>query len=129
MPTLHLLFSHSLTPDQVEDAYHSLGVRRLISLPTDLQGLFSNVPPELASLADYLKPIESWLAESTMKGDYVLVQGDFGVVYLLVNFCKQIGTVPIYATTERKSIDTTQPDGSVVTQRIFKHKIFREYMR
>ncbi len=127
MPTLYLLFSHSLTPDQVEDAQQSLGVNRLISLPADLQQLFSNVPPDLLSLEEYLQTISTWLSEQVQAGDYVLVQGDFGATYSLVNYCKQIGAVPIYATTERKSIDTTQPDGSIVTQRVFKHKIFRMY--
>ncbi len=127
MPTLFLLFSHSLTPDQVEDAKQSLGVSNFVSLPTDLQERFSNVPADLPSLNEYLQPICDWLSEQAQTGDYVLVQGDFGATYSLVNHCKRIGAIPIYATTERKSIDITQPDGSVITQRIFRHKIFRRY--
>jgi len=127
MTNLFLLFSHSLTPDQVEDAKQSLGVSNFVSLPADLQERFSNVPADLKSLTEYLQPICKWLSEQVRAGDYVLVQGDFGATYSLVNHCKLIGAVPVYATTERKSIDITQPDGSVVTQRIFKHKIFRRY--
>lgn len=127
MPTLYLLFSHSLTPDQVEDAGASLGVSQIVSLPADLQQRFSNVPPDLEALQEYLQPIQSWLTENAKQGDFALVQGDFGATYSLVNHCKQIGAVPIYATTERQSIDSKQADGSVVTQRVFKHKIFRKY--
>ncbi len=127
MPTLYLLFSHSLTPDQVEDAGVSLGVSQIVGLPDNLQKQFSNVPPDLEALQEYLQPIQSWLTENAKQGDFALVQGDFGATYSLVNHCKQIGAIPIYATTERQSIDAKQADGSVVTQRVFKHKIFRKY--
>jgi hypothetical protein len=58
----------------------------------------------------------------------VLIQGDFGVTVSLVNYCltHRLG-IPVYATTQRQSVDTVQPDGSVVTQRVFRHCRFRRY--
>jgi hypothetical protein len=128
MPTLYLLFSHHITPEQQADAEASLGVNRLEALPADLQALFSNVPPDLESLYEYLQPIRQWLAERVQADDFVLIQGDFGVTVSLVHYCiaNRLGT-PVYATTQRQSVDTVQPDGSVVTQRVFRHCRFRRY--
>lgn len=127
MKNFFLLFSHTLTPDQVEDAKQSLGVSSIVSLPADLQQLFSNVPSDLHSIEEYLLPIKKWLTDNVAQADYVLIQGDFGATYSLVSHAGQIGAVPIYATTERKSVEVMQPDGTVLTQRVFKHKIFRKY--
>ncbi len=129
MSTLHLLFSHTLTPDQEQDAHLNLGVGQFKSLSPDLQELFSNVPPDLKSLDTYLAPIQAWIKEfAADPQDYILIQGDFGATYFLVDYCKQCGfAVPVYATTERQSVDVTQADGSVVTQRTFRHKMYREY--
>lgn len=127
-PTLYLLFSHHITPEQQADAEASLGVGAFESLPAELQALFSNVPPDLESLHEYLQPIRQWLAERVQANDFVLIQGDFGVTFSLVHYCltHRLG-VPVYATTQRQSVDTVQPDGSVVTQRVFRHCRFRRY--
>lgn len=129
MKTLFLIFSHTLTPEQVLDAEASLGVSEFIGLPPDLQTLFSQVPADLESLQQYLRPIFNWIDQNASDNDdYVLIQGDFGATYLLVDYCKTFGyAIPIYATTERAVINETQEDGSVTVQRIFRHKRFRKY--
>ncbi|WP_027003425.1 CRISPR-associated protein Csx20 [Hugenholtzia roseola] len=125
--TLHLLFSHALTVEQVSDARNSLGVGQIETLPADLQVLFSNVPPDLESLQAYAEPLLAHIRNHTQVGDYLLIQGDFGMTTLLVSYCLKNGRIPLYATTERQSIDEVQPDGSIKTQRIFRHKRFRKY--
>ncbi len=127
MPTLYLLFSHSLTEEQKQDAQKNLGVDAFVSLPEELQQLFSNVPPNLKELKTYLKPIKKWMEKHIQPQDFVLIQGDFGVTYKLVRYCKKLEATAVYATTERKSVDETQADGSVVTKRVFKHCLFRVY--
>ena len=130
MKKLFLLFSHSLTEEQKQDAQDALGVSEFVSLPDDLQALFSNVPPELEELDDFLDPIVDWINDNAFyESDYILIQGDYGATYSLVKYMTGRGTfaTPIYATTERKSVDTVQEDGSIATQRIFKHKRFRKY--
>lgn len=127
MPTLHLFFSHALTPEQVADAQAHWGVNAFLALPQDLQKIFSNVPADIPTLDDYLFPLKTYLTQHLQPQDLVLIQGDFGVVVALVNFCKESNAIPIYATTERQSVEMPQPDGSIKTERIFKHKIFRRY--
>lgn len=133
MKTLHLLFSHTLTPDQEADAKVNLspseGGNEIIfrHLPEDLQQHFSNVPSDLQNLNEYAQPLKDWLKENTKAEDYALVQGDFGLAFILVNFCKEIGVIPVYATTERQSVEVVQEDGSIITQRVFRHRLFRKY--
>lgn len=127
MPTLHLLFSHTLTEEQKKDAQKNLGIETFVSLPDELQKQFSAVPPDLKNLKAYLKPFKKWIAKKVKKGDYLLIQGDFGVTYKLVRFAKKQNAIPVYATTERKSVDEKQADGSIVTKRVFKHCLFRKY--
>ena len=59
--------------------------------------------------------------------DFVLIQGDFGAVYLMVNFAFSLGLIPVYATTERIVVEKRMQDNTVKSERIFKHKMFRRY--
>lgn len=129
MPNLFLLFSHYITDEQYKDARQFLGITDFVRLPDDLQQHFSNVPADLETIDEYLQPILDWIDEHcTDYNDYILIQGDFGATYFLVDYCKQMNyATPMYATTERKSVQEVQEDGSIKTQRIFKHKRFRLY--
>jgi hypothetical protein len=121
---MYLLFSHKLTDAQIEDA-KKLGVDKFIYLPEDLQRKFSNIPPELESVKEYAKDFERFL-ENAKSGDYVLIQGDFGLTCHLVNFAKSKGLIPVYATTKRISKDIKK-DGKVVKISEFKHIRVRKY--
>ncbi|GAA4829440.1 CRISPR-associated protein Csx20 [Algivirga pacifica] len=125
---LHLFFSHSLTQEQQQDAQQALQVTKEIPLPERLQKLWSNVPPELEDLNAYTTPFLQYIEQEIAPEDYVLVQGDFGMVNMIVGYCKLRNKgIPIYATTERKAVEVVLPDGTVEVKRTFKHKIFRQY--
>lgn len=123
---LHLLFNHTLTQEQLSDAKASLFCYVIVSLPQELQELWSSVPPNLKSLEEYLKPIKEYVSAYIQKDDFVLVQGDFGATYIMVNFLKSLGAKPIYATTSRDVVEIREGD-KVIKKSIFKHERFREY--
>ena len=122
-----LLFSHKLTKDQKEDANNTLDVSEFVVLPIDLQNLWVNIPPTIHSLNEYLEPFRKWIKENANRNDYVLVQGDFGAVYLMVNYAFSLDLIPLYATTKRVLIEKQMPDNVVKSERVFKHKMFRRY--
>jgi len=129
MPKMLLLFSHELTRDQREDADDSLAITEFSPLPPDLQKSWRNIPPTEPLLSDYLEPFRKWLEENANSGDYVLIQGDFGAAYSMVNFAFSAGLIPVYATTERESVETRMLNGTVKSERVFKHRMFRRYER
>ncbi len=122
----HLFFSHRLTPDQEEDAKKSLGVEEFVYLPPHLQELFSNVPAELENLGEYIKPFIEYLLQNARSGEYILLQGEFGLIYRLVETSKALGLIPVYATTKREVIEEKRGEEVVRVSR-FKHIRFRRY--
>jgi hypothetical protein len=126
MKKMFLLFSHTLTNEQIEDAKKSLGVGEFVSLSDDLQKLWSNIPPDITDLDSYLKPIKDWLQNRVNKDDYVLIQGDFGATCKMVAFVKEIGAKAVYATTKR-DVQEKKIDGKIIKTSVFKHIIFREF--
>jgi len=121
--TLHLLFSHHLTDEQIKDAKESMQVSDFAPLPSNLQKSFSNVPPGLETLTEYAKPFKAYLQEKATEGDFVLIQGDFGLCFILVEFCKGANLIPVYATTKRIAVEE---NGIKISK--FKHIKFRRYI-
>ena len=114
--------SHKLTQEQIDDAISKFDVQEFIYLPDELQQKWSNVPADLISLNDVVRPFYKFLYENTKQGDVIMIQGDFGLSYDLINYAKSLDLIPIYATTQRNSIEK---DGVKIS--VFKHVIFREY--
>lgn len=126
-PALLLLFNHEPTGLQLEDAARSLGVSRVEHPPEPLRFLWKAVPPDLESIRGYLEPIADWLSSKGCPGDFILIQGDFGATWLMVNSALEKGLVPIYSTTARVAIEETGEDGSINLLHRFKHVRFRKY--
>lgn len=126
MKKMFLLFNHTPTDAQKRDANLSLRVDEFVSMPDELQQLWSNVPSELANLGEYLQPIKAYLQIHLTPKDIVLIQGDFGASHMMANLVKSIGAVPVYATTSRDVIEELDGD-KVIKKSIFKHERFREY--
>ncbi|MBF0101679.1 MAG: hypothetical protein HQK77_12305 [Desulfobacterales bacterium] len=127
LPSLFLIFNHTFTEHQEENARQFLGVTRIISLPDHLQQLWSAIPPELSEIDQYLDPIRKWLGSEASKHDFVLIQGDFGATFILVNTAFELELVPIYSTTRRVVTEEILNDGSIKMTHHFQHSIFRKY--
>ena len=126
MKKLILLFSHTLTPTQEKDAKNSFEVEVFLSLPKELQTLWSSIPSDLEGLNDYLEPLKSYLKSELEEGDMVLVQGDFGATFSMVSFIYKLGFKAVYSTTKRNVIER-EVEGKVIKTSIFEHIRFREY--
>jgi len=124
---LYLLFSHNLTPEQIQDAQENWQVKDFVALPENLQALWSNIPPELPYLHKHLQTLYDWLKQNCQKGDLILIQGDFGATYLMVQYAWQAQLIPLYSTTKRNIQEHILPDGSIRTERLFVHQRFRIY--
>lgn len=125
--TIYLLFNHQLTSFQIDQLTEIYKVDKIIELTSNLLKFWKNISPDCnLDLVEHLKPIVDFFEKSENMG-YVLVQGDFGATYYMVSRLKNLGYIPIYATTKREVIEETQNDGTILTKRIFKHVCFRIY--
>jgi hypothetical protein len=126
-PRLYLLFNHRLTAEQQQDAHASLQVTEIVQPPAAIQDLWRQIPADLAAIDAYLRPVREWLAAAASKGDYVLIQGDFGACFLMARFAIEMGFIPIYSTTRRQAVEQSRPDGTVKLLHHFRHRRFRTY--
>ncbi len=124
-----ILFNHVLTGDQELDAVDLLGIDSFCYPPTEISVLWKSVPPEAPELRPILSPVFQWIDETASAGDYLLVQGDFGATWMIVDHAMKKGLVPVYSTTERVAQEVKLPDETVKTLHWFRHVIFREYGR
>jgi len=129
MSSLFILFNHTITPLQRDDAYASLMVEKIIAAPAEIQNLWSHIPPDLPELTASLGPVFQWLRGAAAAGDYLLVQGDFGATFLLVEFALQNGLIPLYSTTERTVVEQHLEDGGVKLEHNFRHVRYRCFGR
>jgi len=127
MTQLLLLFNHHLTPAQEADAIDTLCIDAVVLPPDDICRLWSQIPPELPCLTDYLHPVRSWFETQAEPGDHVLIQGDFGACYWAVQTAFAMGLVPIYSTTRREAVENHLADGTVQLTHHFRHVMFRKY--
>lgn len=121
------IFNHTLTEAQVDDARNWLGVKRIVSPPEELQALWRQVPADPEGIDGYLAPLKDWLAQEARARDFVLIQGDFGATWIMVNHAFALGLVPVYSTTERQAEETVAADGAVQLVHHFRHRRFRRY--
>ena len=121
-----LVFSHKLSIEQEKDLKR-LGIDEFKYMPQEIYAIWSNIPPEMdeAALVEFLAPVRSWL-DSAIEGEWVLVQGDYGATYNIVNYCLQKRLVPVYATTKR-DIRILVDSGQTKRISTFSHVRFREY--
>ncbi len=124
---LLILLNHTLTDAQVDDARQHLGIATCHYPPAEVQARWQQVPAEVDTVGPHVQPCLDWLGAEGQPGDVVLVQGDFGATYCVVQFCRARSLVPVYATSERAVREVAQPDGSVRSERTFRHVRFRAY--
>lgn len=127
MRTAAVLLSHALTDAQVEDLRRNWSAEIVKTLPEELQRRWSNVPPDGPFPVGWLAPLIAWLEAETAEDDVVVVQGEPGCVYYVVNWCFRHRRLPLYAATAREAQEERRPDGTVITQRVFRHRGFRAY--
>jgi hypothetical protein len=127
MADLYLLFNHLLTDNQAEQARLELGVQTIHEPPAEVSRCWANIPPEPATIRDILETVFAWIDRSVSAGDFLLVQGDFGACYLVLEHIRSTGIIPVYATTRRQAVEQRLDDNSVQLSHTFRHVRFRIY--
>ena len=128
MKILIVLMSHNMTENQKEDAYKTLKVKDIIECNDYIKKIWSNINPKSSLDLSRLDLVIDWIKKNSKSGDYILVQGEFGATFYIVDYCFKSNLIPIYATSKRQVIEEIQGD-KIITNRTFKHEGFRKYIR
>lgn len=121
--TLFILLNHALTDAQKSEAKKRFGIENFVNITNEK---WSNIPPEADNISEFLSEFALSLKSNAKKGDYLLIQGDFGATYALVRFALNLGITPIYATTKRISLEENE-NGVKIIKKSFIHEQFREF--
>jgi len=128
MKNLYVFLSHFLTEEQKNDAIKNLGVTNFVSLPSPLQKKWGNIESD-RELKKKLKPFIDYIVDNVTRDDYLLIQGEAGISFALVDWCLANGYQPIYSYTKRVVIEKEIEKNKVEKKSVFKHIKFIFYER
>ncbi|GAB4187719.1 MAG: CRISPR-associated protein Csx20 [Calditrichia bacterium] len=129
MRKMFVLLNHTLTEKQIREARDVWKVDSIVETPEQIRTFWSQIDAQMEFNKESMAIVLNWLEENSGENDLVLIQGDFGAVFYLVDYCFHRKLVPVYATTRRTSREEMQPDGTVRKFSLFDHVRFRQYRR
>lgn len=141
MVTLFVAMSHSLTPEQIEgfqkqygSYYEDGGVMyphetKVVSLrdtAPELQAKASNLNPNALLLE--VKALAGQIVEEAkkVKATHFSFAGEPSLFFWATMFANEAGLCVLQSTTERVSVETPNPDGTVVKTSVFRHVQWRQ---
>lgn len=120
-----LLFSHQLTENQEKELVENFKVKKIVSLSSELQEIWSNVSIK-ENYKENLEKIKKYIEENFNENDVMLVQGNWGYTYNIVKWSIEKRLVPVYSYTER-NVEEIKDGENVKKISYFKHVKFIEY--
>ena len=128
MKNFIVLMSHDMSDTQKNDAYENLEVTKIIEAPPEIKKIWGNIDPISDLDIKNLDKVISWINEISNEQDYILVQGEFGATFYIVDYCFKNNLIPVYATSVRRVEEIREGD-KVLTNRVFVHEGYRKYTR
>ena len=120
-----LLFSHQLTDNQAKELMEDFGVKKIVSLTSELQEMWSNVSIK-ENYMENLEKIKKYIENNFNKDDVMLIQGNWGYTYNLVKWSIENELIPVYSYTER-NVEEIKDGETVKKISYFKHVKFIKY--
>lgn len=115
------MFSHILTDLQYKELKEKYRCENIIYMSEDLKKSWMSINDTSSP-----KIFEDFILKNLQKGDYVLIQGDWGMTYKLITFAKRNGFIPIFSRTARNVREQRNGDQIIKTS-VFEHIGFRKY--
>lgn len=119
------LLNHILTQKQLDELKQKFGSTEVVYPEESLSTQWAQIPSE-ESNADIIASVVSWLKRNAERGDFFIVQGEFGSTFTLVDFALKNALVPLYATTRRVAKEFRSGE-TVRREYVFEHVCFKEY--
>ena len=126
MTKVFVLINHTLTNRQIAELHNTYGLDVQIIFPSQsIKDYWAQVPPTSFLNQKSINEIIDWLKQAE-KNDILLVQGDFGATFIIVDYALKNGLIPIQSVTKR--VETEEYEGEKVYKHyVFEHECFRQY--
>lgn len=122
------LLNHTLTEQQLLELREKMVVQKILYPYEDLQAKWALIPTDEVLPIAYYSEFIHWIDESSHEGDYIILQGEFGSTFYLVEYVFNRGLIPLHSVTQRVAEEFRQNEVITRTYR-FKHVCFRRYVQ
>lgn len=123
-----IIMTHNLLDVQINELQQRMNVNEIIYLPEKLKKDFMQISNSNTKNIKLINEIKSFININKTKGDYVLVQGEYGITNYIVNWCFKNELIPIYDAKERAYNEEDLENGSVPNKNIFNYIKFEKYI-
>ncbi len=125
MANAYCLLNHKLTDKQVAELEEKYKASCIFYPETALSAAWSQVPVTPVLDRKLIQDVVSWLSNAEA-GDVIVVQGEFGSTFMIVDYALKRGLIPLHAVSCR--VAQEQREGEIVhRQYVFEHVCFRRY--
>ena len=128
MRNMLILLNHRLSDEQVCDARKNLGIESFIKPSFSISEYWKNIDPSGKLFKEKLTEILDWINSDSQIGDYIVIQGEFGASFYIIEYSFNKGLVPVYATTKRVYAENSLKNNKIERKHVFRHVQFRRYV-
>ncbi|MBR3731219.1 MAG: hypothetical protein IKQ61_05180 [Spirochaetales bacterium] len=121
----YCLLNHTLTDNQIKELETKYDCAQIIYPDEDLKNIWSQIPPTEKLDMTVIDKVTQWLM-SAKQFDVLIIQGEFGSTFMLVDYALKNQIIPLYAVSKRISQEVSNGE-SVTRNTVFRHVCFREY--
>ena len=121
----YCLLNHSLTDNQIKELVEEYNISEIKYPDAELSVKWMQIPASKNLDMNVIKAVLVWIQDAE-KDDVLIVQGEFGSTFYIVDYALKNGLIPVYAVTKRVAEEKRNGE-EVVRQYIFRHCCFRKY--
>lgn len=124
---VYCLLNHSLTGNQLAELQEKYGAGEVLYPDERLAATWAQVPVTPVLDRGVIQAVTGWLS-AAKEGDVLVVQGEFGSTFMIVDYALGRGLVPLHAVARRIALEHREGE-KVLRQYVFEHVCFRRYER
>ena len=122
------LLNHKLTKVQLFELENTFGISEVVYPNYAIQGAWADIPTTPTLTKDNLKPFVEWMLKNAQRDDIVILQGEFGASFYLIECAFENDLIPIHSVTKRIAKEGSH-DETIVRTYVFTHICFRKYIK
>lgn len=119
------LLNHKLTQNQIKELKNKFSIKEILYPEKELSVKWSQIPAIEELSMDVICSVVKWLS-SAQENDVLIIQGEFGSTFMIVDYALKNKLIPVHAVTKRVAKESRE--GEIVHREyIFEHVCFRKY--